>query len=70
MDLGFKKLTPENWSEPDLPVLFGLMTEEVWMQTVLRPTLNPKVPENIHGLYEVARAAFASPPFWPPITDD
>jgi hypothetical protein len=66
-ELGFKRLTPENWLEPDetLKIFVRLLpsgeTQPVtgtdWLNFILEPTLNPAVPDDVRKLFEVARNA-------------
>lgn len=54
---GFKRITAENWQEPDVPRLFGLTTPNAWIEAHLQPQLSPNVPQEIASLFEVARGA-------------
>jgi len=58
LHFGFKKITRDNWSEPDLPKLFPALIQEDWFNAVLAPQLNATVPADVRSIYEVARAAF------------
>lgn len=56
-ELGFKQITPENWQEPDIPRTLPKVTEEIWIRDHLKPQLISGVPNEVRGLFEVARAA-------------
>jgi hypothetical protein len=58
-ELGFKRLTPENWLQVD-PIIemFGWSElGEEWVALTMKPQLSDVVPSEIHKLYEAARAA-------------
>ena len=55
--LSFKTITPENWQEPDIPRTLPKMTAEIWIRDHLTPQLTSDVPNEVRGLFEVARAA-------------
>jgi hypothetical protein len=68
--LGFKKLSAENWLEPESVmsafVTLSLrdftkssITGDEWVNRFLNPQLNHTVPFEIHKLFEVARGAAA-----------
>lgn len=52
---GFKKITNATWLSADLPKLFSELTEDLWLSSVLKPTLSDGVPREIKGMFEVAR---------------
>lgn len=54
---GFKRITPENWLEPDVTKLFPDIPPRSWVEAHLAPNLSPQVPEDILALFEVARGA-------------
>ena len=65
-DFGFKKITVENWLDPDeLSSSFArfspttgkaqTITGEDWVRFILEPTLDSSVPKDIQTLFEVAR---------------
>lgn len=64
--LPFKRLTKQNWCEPD-PILRHFVTLEIggtrgisreeWAESFLRPLLDLSVPEEIRHMFEVARGA-------------
>jgi hypothetical protein len=63
---GTKKLTPENWLEPDLtstgwthyaPAASGHMEGAAWLRQFSRAELDAAVPEDVRALFEVARGA-------------
>ena len=67
-NLGFKKLTIENWLEPDKLsssfVRISLVDEQVhpfagneWVRYILKPSLTETVPTEVRALFEVARGA-------------
>jgi len=75
--LGFKKITPGNWLEPD-HVLKGFVkvtpgecpltiTDEEYLRDILRPRLLDSVPADVQGLFEVARGAMAYGYFFYPL---
>ena len=58
-DLGFKRLTPETWLEPDPTngAFGGFPPAEEILGHILEPKLSEKVPNEIRQLFEVARGA-------------
>jgi hypothetical protein len=60
---GFKKITNANWQQFDettqkwREITSAAKTNEDWIKFFFQPTLNPKVPEEIAKLLEVARGA-------------
>src|SRR5689334_7041614 len=54
----FKKITPDNWLEPDLPKTFTRLTADVWVPVLLRPQLTESVPKEIRSLFECSRAMY------------
>jgi hypothetical protein len=69
-ELGFRKLTADNWLLPDeaSSMFFGAssadgqfrpMKGEDWLRPILQPQLNDTVPFEVRRLYEVARGALA-----------
>jgi len=66
-NFGFKKLSVDNWLEPDEPLKFfvDISSEgrarpipiEEWVQRILEPRLLPTIPEEVRSLFEVARGA-------------
>jgi hypothetical protein len=60
---GFKKITNANWRQFDeatklwCEITAAAKTNEDWIKFFSYPTLNPKVPEGIAALLEVARGA-------------
>lgn len=68
MEFGYKRLTPENWLQPDpISSLFvrvrnGLIdtpTPDEWAEMFLRPQLASFVPEEVRALFNVARGVMA-----------
>ena len=58
-DMGFRRLTPENWLQDD-PIIemFGWSAfAEDWIAEIMKPELSDAVPHELHKLFEVARAA-------------
>ena len=55
---GFKRITLENWSKPDMPAYFPQITEDLWLGEITKPHLGQKVPEEISALFECARGLF------------
>jgi hypothetical protein len=58
-ELGFKRLTPENWLQID-PIIEMLGWSEFgedWLALTMKPRLSERVPSAIYKLYEAARAA-------------
>jgi hypothetical protein len=77
IELGFKKLTLENWLQPD-PVssMFGRIDDDGhaypiegddWLRNILRPRLEEAVPIEVQRLFEVARGALAFGYFFYPL---
>ncbi len=77
-NLGFKKLTVDNWTEPDkVSTLFARfspvdgqarpITGDEWMRHILKPNLIDEVPKDIRALFEVARGAIAYGYFFYPL---
>ncbi len=76
--LGFKKLSAENWLEPE-SVMSAFVTlslkdftkspisADEWVNRFLKPQLDPTVPFEIHKLFEVARGAAAYGCFFYPL---
>tara|TARA_B100000315_G_scaffold8245_1_gene8188 strand:- start:42571 stop:42786 length:216 start_codon:yes stop_codon:yes gene_type:complete len=66
-NLGYKKITLNNWLEPDTMMenfvrfLPNGNTESVpansYVQSIIEPKLHEKVPIEIHRLFEIARGA-------------
>lgn len=66
-NLGFKKITPENWLVPDpnSALLFRInplgeiepMTGEHWLAEIMNSVLDPNVPIEVRREFEVARGA-------------
>ena len=67
-DLRFKRLTVNNWLEPDRVMSYFIqtsretgetqpMTGEDWLEEILEPRLSEEVPVQIHALFEAARGA-------------
>jgi hypothetical protein len=67
LDLGFKRLTPENWLRTDPTREFFGGTPQEWAEEVLRPQLGAHVPRPIHRMFETARAAMAYAGFFNPL---
>jgi hypothetical protein len=55
---GIKQLTVENWLRPDDVIRYfvGMERAEDYVADVLRPKLSEQVPQDIHRLFDVARA--------------
>jgi hypothetical protein len=76
-DFGIKKLTSNNWLEPDEPsnsfVQIAsddqpyLMTGDEWARIILEPNLTEAVPAEVRRLFEVARGAMAYGYFFYPM---
>lgn len=76
-DLGIKKLSPENWLEPDRASTVWishidaegthLIDAENRLREILEPTLDETVPEEVRTLFEVARGALAYGWFFYPL---
>lgn len=77
-ELGFKKLTLDNWLEPEkLPSAWVRISDEDgqarhmtckdWLRAILEPQLIEEVPKDIHALFEVARGAIAYGCFFYPL---
>ena len=57
-DIGFKKITFDNWREPDeISSMFITIPLHEWMRFILKPNLIDVVPVEIKKLFEVARGA-------------
>ena len=78
VNLGFKKLTFDNWLEPDkVSTSFSrfstsngkihAITGKQWMDNILKFSLTKSVPRDIHALFEVARGALAYGYFFYPL---
>ena len=74
---GFKEISPSNWLEPD-DVLRGFvgisfdgqvrpLVAEDYLNCILRPNLHESIPEDVQGLFEVARGAMAYGYFFYPL---
>ncbi len=77
-NLGFKKLTVDNWTEPDkassLFVRISPVDEQAhpitgdeWVRHILKPNLIEAVPADVRALFEVARGAIAYGYFFYPL---
>lgn len=75
-NLGFKKLTSDNWLECDSGMSYFVrvrdgvatkITGEQWVEAFLAPTLHPSVPLEVRKLFEVARGAFCYGYFFYPL---
>ncbi len=61
-ELGFKKLTGDNWRQPD--AVWGIFWRaesdpvQAWVEDFIAINLSPNVPLQIRQLYEVAKSAF------------
>jgi hypothetical protein len=74
---GFKKLTLDNWMEPDTPSTVWTRIEpdgtthpmegNDWVRTILKPELSETVPDDVQALFEVARGALAYGYFFYPL---
>lgn len=76
--LGFKRLTPDNWQQPD-PALsafvrcspqdgsFQPITGDEWAQCVLNVELNERVPLEVQRLFAVARGSLIYGYFFYPL---
>lgn len=73
----FKEISISNWLEQD-PVLKGFvrfdpslgsiqLSGDDWAAVFLKPSLNPSVPDEINGLFEVARGAMIYGNFFYPL---
>ena len=76
-DFGFKKLSVENWRQPD-PIMstfvkvdrFGQTYKSNntdWVQAILKPELKEFVPDEVRALFEVARGSMAYGYFFYPL---
>lgn len=75
-EFGFKKITPNNWLEPD-PILRGFskltpqgsepITSEDLLDHILEPQLEEFVPLEVRALFEVARGAICYGYFFYPL---
>jgi hypothetical protein len=65
---GSKKITVKNWQSPDMPTLEEGLTEEIWVQHMMVPQLDDKVPQTIQELFEVARGSMIYGWFYYPLT--
>jgi len=76
-DLGYKKLTIDNWKKPDT-VARGFVkisesgethsiTEDGWVSDILKPTLKEGVPLEVQKMFEVARGAIIYGYFFYPL---
>ncbi len=72
----FRKLTPKNWcqhdSTPDhiVRIRNGVTTKldgEDWVTVILESVLSPKVPREVHNLFEVAQGALCYGWFFYPL---
>lgn len=52
-----KKLGLHNWREPEVPISFPGLQEDIWVKRVLAPKLIEAVPEDVIRLFEVARGS-------------
>lgn len=76
-NLVFKEITIHNWLQPDEVLSYFKkirpngtiepVTGEDYLQSALAPKLLPVVPEDIHGLFEVARGAIVYGYFFYPL---
>ena len=76
-NFGFKKLSLENWLQPDeASTIFASIssdgqvkpiTEDEWLRRILEPSLAEVVPLEIRRLFEVARSAMAYGYFFYPL---
>lgn len=77
-DLGFKRITIDNWLEPDgVTSAFVYISPEDgqpipkngddWVREILEFSLDETVPQEVHALYEVARGAMAYGYFFYPM---
>lgn len=57
--LPFKRITRENWLEPDPVNAYFVGTPEQFLNAILAPQLNPTVPEEVLGLFEIARSTMS-----------
>lgn len=57
-ELGFKRLTPENWLQVDpiIEMLGASAYAEDWIALIMKPQLSDTLPPEIRKLYEAARA--------------
>lgn len=54
---GFKRISAENWQEPNVTKFFPHLTPEIWIRPFLLPQLDPNVPKIVVSLFEVARGS-------------
>lgn len=68
-NLGFKKLTKDNWLEPDEVVLSLMCFSNIneWLREILKAKLINIVPIEVQKLFEVARGALAYGYFFYPL---
>jgi hypothetical protein len=55
--LGFRRIDPEDWLQPDIPSYFPGWKHQQWVQLFVRPVLAENVPAEIRRLFEAARGA-------------
>ncbi len=55
--LGMKRLTIENWREPDPTITLMVGTGDAWARLFLTPQLATGVPDEVVKLFETARGA-------------
>ena len=75
-EFGFKRITPENWLQPD-PVMRAFVklaphgpesiTSDELLQYILEPRLSESVPREVRALFEVARGAMCYGYFFYPL---
>jgi len=51
----FKQIDEKNWTESAITGLWPNMTEDIWVNSHLKSQLDANVPQDIAGLFEVAR---------------
>ena len=75
---GPKKLTPENWLEPEWVMSLFVqagpddpspqpVSGDDWVKAITTPTLDESVPDEVRNLFETARGAFAYGYFFYPL---
>jgi hypothetical protein len=67
-ELEFRRISVDNWLQPDMSGYFPGLTAGSWITTVLEPQLGKHVPLEIVRLFEVARGAMVYGWFFYPLT--
>jgi hypothetical protein len=66
-ELEFRRITPENWLQPDMPGYYPGLRAGAWVASILAPKLEKHVPREINRLFEAARGAMVYSWFFYPL---